>query len=425
MNSKLICHSIFIAIQEMLKSGYLKSAYSIGKAFTRKRKLTFEKMLYFLLNQSKKSLNLNIVEFQEDFPILDFPDISKQAVSKSRKGIDHQLFAELLRISVKKYYEHIEKEKSWHGYRILAVDGTQLQLPQTARNLCEFGGSANQSDNHMAMASASLLYDVLNDIIIDAAINKFGFSERTFAKQHLETMTEYPISEKTVVVFDRGYPSGDMMQQLYEHNLFFVIRQKKSCIALKSVNRNDQIIPYCPKYVKCRENKVRVLQIPLETGETEILLTNLMEPEITLEMFKELYFLRWPIEGKYLELKTRFELEEFSGNCPESIRQDFYINIFFSNLVAILKAEADETIVKDTYSDNKKHHYQCTRSFLIGRLKKHVPRILCGMEDTVNYLDQILKQAKKVRSQVRPHRKCKRTRKPTRRKHHNNRKRCL
>ena len=37
------------------------------------------------------------------------------------------------------------------------------------------------------------------------------------------------------------------------------------------------------------------------------------------DMFRELYFYRWPVELKYKELKSRFAMEEFSGATAVSI----------------------------------------------------------------------------------------------------------
>ena len=40
---------------------------------------------------------------------------------------------------------------------------------------------------------------------------------------------------------------------------------------------------------------IRVLEIPLDDGTKEYLATNLFDPTVTKDMFRELYFYRWPI----------------------------------------------------------------------------------------------------------------------------------
>jgi hypothetical protein len=58
-------------------------------------------------------------------------------------------------------------------------------------------------------------------------------------------------------------------------------------------------------YVKIGNHKVRVIKVMLDTGEIEVLLTNLTE---TFD-FKELYFKRWGVEKEYDVLKNTLEIE--------------------------------------------------------------------------------------------------------------------
>jgi IS4 transposase len=51
------------------------------------------------------------------------------------------------------------------------------------------------------------------------------------------------------------------------------------------------------------------------------------ETEFPTEDFGEIYHLRWGVEGFYAILKTRLNLENFSGKTAESVYQDFYSTI--------------------------------------------------------------------------------------------------
>ena len=62
-----------------------------------------------------------------------------------------------------------------------------------------------------------------------------------------------------------------------------------------------------------KDIKIRIIEVLLDNGTKEYLATNLFDPSITQFMFQELYFYRWPVEGKYKELKIQLALEEFSG----------------------------------------------------------------------------------------------------------------
>ena len=137
----------------------------------------------------------------------------------------------------------------------------------------------------------------------------------------------------------------------------------KEKVKMAKASRGDTIITLSgdPK-VKTSDIGIRVIAVPLESGETEYLATNIFDQSITAEMFKELYFLRWPIECKYYELKYRINLEEFNGATSNSIRQEFFINLLISNLASLIKNEADERIDGSANPGNK-YRYQANRTF--------------------------------------------------------------
>lgn len=58
---------------------------------------------------------------------------------------------------------------------------------------------------------------------------------------------------------------------------------------------------------------VRVISVKLDSSEYEYLVTNIFDKSFTVQMFRHLYFLRWPCETKYLELKERLQIEDFNG----------------------------------------------------------------------------------------------------------------
>ena len=117
-------------------------------------------------------------------------------------------------------------------------------------------------------------------------------------------------------------------------------------------------------------------------------------------MFQELYFYRWPVELKYKELKSRFSIEDFNGATAIAVQQEFFINMLLSNLSALIKNQVDEEIDSSTSSSNK-HRYQANRSFIIGRTKKILPKILCDISDLAA-IDELCREAIRCRSQIQP-----------------------
>lgn len=191
------------------------------------------------------------------------------------------------------------------------------------------------------------------------------------------------------------------------------------------MKEKDEWISYGNPYPKGNQVRVRALRILLPSGEEEYLITNLSDPNITLESFRELYFLRWKVETKYWELKHRFPIERFSGMTPWTIQQDFYITLFLSNVVSIIKKDTDKIIEEKTQGrKNKEQSYQTNRGMLINRVKKYLLSFFTEIEKRESLWKKILDAGIKTRSQVRKNRSYERKAKHTRRKYHSNRKSC-
>jgi len=59
--------------------------------------------------------------------------------------------------------------------------------------------------------------------------------------------------------------------------------------------------------------KLRLIRVE-NNGQVEVLITSLLDMgKYPIEIFRDLYHLRWPVEEDYKTMKCRLELENFSG----------------------------------------------------------------------------------------------------------------
>ena len=125
-----------------------------------------------------------------------------------------------------------------------------------------------------------------------------------------------------------------MFEYLESKNLKYLMRVKinKFNTEFDKANDPDQIVT---RVYKNKVLSLRIINVILPTGETEKLVTNIMDTNFTAEDFKSLYFKRWSIEVKYSQLKSIYELENFSGTNPIAVMQDFYACIYLSNLMSL------------------------------------------------------------------------------------------
>lgn len=423
MNRIDICKNIIQSIKEYITTPDKLEPLRAKNHFIRKRKLSLFQVIMYLLYTSKASMFQNLSRIREDLGILDFPDISKQALSKARQFISPALFKELYYLSVDLFYKQLPSRKLWNGYHLFAIDGSKIELPNSKSNFEFFGEMFGYPDpsRRFTMGLGSIVYDVLDDYIVHASFQRYLASERSAALEHLHNLEDLNIYQNSVVIFDRGYYSEDMFRYCVEHQHLCLMRLKQNYNIAKKCS--GDIITILPGNEKdgTEDIRIRVIEVILNDGTKEYLATNLFDSHISQQMFRELYFYRWPVETKYKELKSRLAIEEFSGATTTSVLQEFYINVLLSNLSSLIKNQVDEEIQITAKSTNK-YRYQANRAFIIGRVKTIVPKILCNLFD-LSALDILYKESLRCRSQIMPGRTFRRKKnKAIGRTHFNNKK---
>jgi hypothetical protein len=134
---------------------YQRRARKREQDFTRKRKMTFADLMYFMLSMVKDSSQNALSRFFQQAGKADI-HMGQQAFSKARQKIRWEAPQELFQGSVEGSYN--EEWERWRGFRLMAVDGSFIQLPQD-RELVEYYGGLGQEGN-TASALVSLLYDL-------------------------------------------------------------------------------------------------------------------------------------------------------------------------------------------------------------------------------------------------------------------------
>jgi hypothetical protein len=260
----------------------------------------------------------------------------------------------------------------------MAVDGSFIRLPSDAALAGYFGGLGPECKT--AMALASLLYDLENNIIADAKIRPVSANERALAEEHLcelQKMGSYNRGHRELVIFDRGYPSHEFIKSLSDKGIAYVMRVQKGFIRERDIEGvKDGLVRLGKTGLE-----VRAVRIVLTTGEEEILITSLPEAQIEYEAFLELYHKRWGIETKYKELKQKLETENFSGRLVNNVKQDFYTMMTVANMVASCVREANINAKKEREGKGNKYEYQVNVNHAIGVFKDLLIRVIIEEEE--------------------------------------------
>lgn len=333
------------------------------------------------------------------------------AFSKARKKLKETAFVELFQIITSDFYNNLQY-KRWHGYRLIACDGTKLNLPKNAATAKAFGKSSNQREGFYVQAQVSTLYDVLNEFIIDAHIDHIKTGEHTLLGKHLPFL--HPTD---ILLADRGYPCFWLLAYLLKHHVNFCLRANgsntwKEITQMLAKGETDKIVSL-PCSFRSIEHlgklgltkdpiTVRVSIVELNDGEKEVLISSLFDQnEFSLEVLKELYFLRWGVEEKYKQAKHRVEIANFSGKTPISIRQDFFAKIFTMNLTALLMFPVKKQISED--SMDRKYEYKTNWSKALGKVKNFAFKMFL-LDPVLTFIENLQYFFRKYIIPIRPNR---------------------
>lgn len=358
-------------------------------------------------------------------------DVSKSALCQQRKKINPEIFKELNNDYIKNSYDNPRDYKTIKGYIVMAIDGMKIEVPDSKELREEYGTSqGKEGQRTSARALTSCLYDVVNNWVIDAQIDKFKGSERELAKKHIAelvlTLTGEIELEKVIILFDRGYPSIEMIYLLQEIGIKYIFRGKissyrKEIEKMKTEDEEIEIKITEKKIKSVKEKEVkeklrkkgkietRLVKYQLETGEEEILITNLVEEEFGREEVGKLYFRRWNIELAYNIAKNKLELQNFSGQSKIVVEQEFYGQMLMLNIAEDFRKDANEGIEKKK-ENGYKYDYQVNMNTLIGLLRERFILILVSMainndEKSQKEYDELIEEIRKELVPIQPGRK--------------------
>lgn len=420
-------HEILDKIRELILSEDLKNASrSNARDFTRNCRLTFPRLLVLIINLVKRSAQCELNKY---IKIIDTPYISKQAFFAARKKLLPKTLLEVNNKLINEFYTDNDFSK-FMGYRLIVVDGSTLQLPDSLSIREKFGACGNQyKADEMPMARISYAYDPLNGLTLDAILSPYVTPERNMAYDHVTNIQSSNCAED-LFIFDRGYPSITLIFFLLMHRKNFVMRTSTGWISeikkILKTGKNDVTIEITPRMIKIKKRehfrsllkgiclktkiKIRVIVIDLPTGEKEILITSLIEGDTyKYEMFKSLYNLRWGGEENYKFHKIRIEIENFSGESPVAVEQDFYANLFTANVISLLARESQEEAASTHQKIDLKHAYKINQNVALGLLKDEIVNVLLNPKiSLIKFCNQIKDFMKKSVVSVRPGRTFKR-----------------
>jgi len=392
----------------------LRYAFS-EKDFTRKRSLPFCTLALLILNLPKRSLSVEVSSF---FAHVKQKSCSKAAFCLQRVKLKPFFFQSWNRILTGSFYRHYgEKVKRWKGFLLLAFDGSVFSLPNTEALRATYGNASSNKGEHGAVARSSVVYDVLNCLVLEGKLHPYSSSERSVVAALLEQ-----VPENSLLTFDRGYPC---------FWLFYLLERKPECkfvmrlhadfnSTVKAFMRSsaqESVEIFHPHFdtvkqmqamgldiTKAATVKLRLVKVALETGETEVLATNLYAADrYSASDLKEVYFLRWGVETFYGFAKNQLQVEIFSGIRQLCVEQDYFASWLVFNLQSLVEKQSEQATME--VNKRRKLDYKVNKNLSWASLKNRVVDLFMKNENATQILLELQALFQQHLEPVRPNRK--------------------
>ena len=367
---------------------------SPGKDFTRDRKLPFEKLLTLLVKMGGHSLRdemLDCLDFQET-------PASVSALVQQRS----KLLPKALEYLFQEFTNRCQKPTLYKGYRLLAVDGSDLQFTANPNDpLSYFPGVNGQKPYSFLHLNA--LYDLNSNLYLDAVVQKRRAANENAALISMVDRSE--IHEPVILAADRGYESYNALEHITHKGWKYLIRlrESKGIISSLPLPEGDFDMPV-QLYLTRKQNKIlkelqkqypgkyrflptnvnfdylpwgtdgfypisfRIVRFKISDELTETLITNLDRDTFPADELKYLYHLRWGIETSFRQLKYTVGLSLFQSKKVEYITQEIFARLTMYNFCELITSHVviQKKRRKYVYQTNFTAAVHICRQFLRG-----------------------------------------------------------
>ena len=365
-----------------------------GKDFSRNRKLPFEKVLSLLVKMGGHALR------DEMLDCLDFDDtpatVSALVQQRSKilpSALEH-LFHEFTR--------RCERPSRYKGYRLLAVDGSDLQFTADPSDPLSYFPGAN-GQKHYSFLHLNALYDLKSRLYMDAVVQKRREANENAALVQMVDRSD--VDEPAIVIADRGYEAYNTLEHIARKGWKYIIRMREASGIISSLPLpdGDFDLPVQLQLTRKQTNAVkklqkeqpgvyrflpsnvnfdylpmgsdgfypfsfRIVRFKISDDTTETLITNLDADSFPAEELKQLYHLRWGVETSFRHLKYTIGLSLFQSKKVEHIIQEIFARLTMYNFCEMITSHIviQKKRRKYVYQTNFTAAVHICRQFLRG-----------------------------------------------------------
>ena len=295
---------------------------------------------------------------------LSFEDtISASSFCYARKNFPAKAFKKIGQEIIELYEQKIDKQNEylWKGRRVFAVDGSKVNLPRKTIEDKHGGYKLPCSHAFYPQGLISCLYRLKSRVAYDYSLVN-TMNEQQEAIKHLKSL-----KTEDVVVYDRGYISYPLLYKHKEYGIDAIFRLKKQSFKIidNFIKNNSKdiitdIVPSQKSYSKIKNKynfikdrksfKMRLMKYKIKDKEY-YLGTTILDNEITIQDYVQIYHARWGHEEFYKSLKHQLKAIEFHGKTETFIQQEIYAGFNIMTLNRIMSNNIEEKFIENNEED--------------------------------------------------------------------------
>jgi hypothetical protein len=295
--------------------------------------------------------------------------LSEEAFVQARRKVPQGFWMTLILLLGEAFQQQHGDLTHYHGLRLLALDGTLINLPMWRRLRNHFGTARNGKGPRRTQARLVMLQLPRVRLPLAYELTPLEQGERTVAARLLSR-----VQRGDLVLMDRGFWSYGLFHQMGLRQAFFAVRLMNG-VKFKTLRRlgdGDLLVRWTPsdrqwkKQGLPRTIELRVIHYQVKGFRPSAIVTNQLNPNrlsreqwlglassktAGVRLDEGLYHQRWQIETTFCELKVRQGLEgSLRGRTPETIAYEIAGHVLLYLLVRWLMVESAIDQEKDALS---------------------------------------------------------------------------
>jgi hypothetical protein len=284
--------------------------------------------------------------------------VTEEAFVQARGRMPLDFWVALALVLADRFARDHDAALRWKGFRLLALDGTLVNLPRRQALRDHYGTAKGRRGGRVPQARLVMLQFPTTRVPYRFALGPKRQAEKAMAGPLLESL-----GKDDLVLMDRGFWSYGLFCRAAERGAFFAVRRiaQARLTLVRTLGPDDDLVRYAPADRKWRKLglpeavELRRLVYQVRGFRPTAVVTNVTDPraisraewvglttdhEAGRVLDDTLYHRRWQIETTFSELKAVQKMKALRGRTPGTIDYEIAGHVLLYLLVRRLMAEA-------------------------------------------------------------------------------------